>query len=228
MILSSLLWILLASILSFLTSAIFAGQMQLKRNHFLLAYIPISGGIITGYYLISGTNIISQMTHHWAWGLLGALVAGYFAVRHVFGQPSSPRRNGASLLLDLLRPGLIYGTADAMLLSVIPVIVVYQGFSQQVWVTSLAGEIGLGCLAFLASMMVTFCYHIGYPEYHGKQVFMTLVGNGIMTLALLMTGNPLAAILAHSAMHITAMWHGRETTYQLPPHYGKNAIQASA
>ncbi len=76
-------------------------------------------------------------------------------------------------------------------------------------------------------MMVTFCYHIGYPEYRGKQVFMTLVGNGIMTLAFLVTENPLAAVLAHSTMHIAAMWHGRETTYQLPPHYGESMTQVS-
>ena len=216
---NTLFWIIGASILSFVISAGFAGCLKLERNLYLLAYIPVSGGFVVGYYLWSGTDPVMQFTTNWGWGLVGAFIAGGLAVRHVLVQPASARRNGAGLVIDLLWPGFDYGLIDAMLLSVVPVMAIYKGFADQAWTFGAAGQLGTGVLALLASLFVTLCYHIGYPEYRGKQVGMTLVGNGIMTMAFLLTGNPLAAVLPHCAMHVTAMCHGRDTTYQLPPHY---------
>jgi len=74
----------------------------------------------------------------------------------------------------------------------------------------------------LASLIVTTLYHLGYPEFRGKEVIWPNIGNGVMTLAYLLTMNPLAAILPHIAMHIAAMIHGRETTGQVPPHYNRS------
>jgi len=47
-----------------------------------------------------------------------------------------------------------------------------------------------------------------------------LIGNGVMSLATLLTINPIAAVGAHIAMHIAAVLHGIDTAVQLPPHYG--------
>jgi hypothetical protein len=40
-----------------------------------------------------------------------------------------------------------------------------------------------------------------------------------MTLAFLLSGNPLGALISHPAMHVAAVLRGPETTIQLPPHY---------
>jgi hypothetical protein len=147
-------------------------------------------------------------------------------VRHVFTQPASPRHTGGRLFLDLLWPGLVYGTADAVLLSVLPVMVIHDGLGGAGWAAGAAGRIGVGVVALAASILVTFCYHIGYPEYRDRDAVKPLVGNSVMTIAYLVTGNPLAAVLPHAAMHMAAIWHGRETTYQLPPHYPGAATRA--
>jgi len=55
-------------------------------------------------------------------------------------------------------------------------------------------------------------------------VIWPVIGNGVLSLAFLLTMSPLAAILPHIAMHITAMIHGRETTGQVPPHYNKQDV----
>jgi hypothetical protein len=183
----------------------------------------VAGVIVGAYYVWSGTDMVAQFASGWGWGLVGALAAGWFTIRHVFTQPASPRHTGGPLVLDLLWPGLAYGVADAMLLSVLPVMVVFHGLGDAGWAAGGLGRLGVGVLGFVASMVVTFCYHIGYPEFRGKEVFLTLVGNGVMTLAFLVTGNPLAAVLPHAGMHMAAMWHGRETTFQLPPHYPSEA-----
>jgi hypothetical protein len=60
---------------------------------------------------------------------------------------------------------------------------------------------------------------LGYTEFQGPQVVSPLIGNGVMSLAYLLTMNPLGAVLSHIAMHIAAVLHGISTTIQLPPHY---------
>jgi hypothetical protein len=40
-----------------------------------------------------------------------------------------------------------------------------------------------------------------------------------MSLSMLVTGNPIAAVGSHVAMHTAAVLHGPATTIQLPPHY---------
>jgi hypothetical protein len=40
-----------------------------------------------------------------------------------------------------------------------------------------------------------------------------------MTLGYILTANPLTAVLAHVAMHVSAVLHGFTTAVQLPPHF---------
>lgn len=109
---------------------------------------------------------------------------------------------------------------DALLLSVLPVLATWQGFSALGWTTSLPGKILVGVIAILASLLVTIVYHLGYPEYRvAGGVFGPTIGNGAMTLGYVLTTNPIAAIFSHIAMHIAGVLHGPATVIQLPPHY---------
>ena len=76
-----------------------------------------------------------------------------------------------------------------------------------------------GLVALVASAYVTAAYHLGYPEFRSKRVLLPVAGNTIITFGMLVTGNPLAAIVSHAIMHIAAVIHGAEATVQLPPHY---------
>jgi hypothetical protein len=87
------------------------------------------------------------------------------------------------------------------------------------WSTTSLGQVVVGLVAWIASLTVTAVYHLGYAEYRGRRVAGPVIGNGMMTLGLLITANPLAAILSHVAMHTAAVWHGPDTAFQLPPHY---------
>ena len=65
---------------------------------------------------------------------------------------------------------------------------------------------------------MTLTYHVGYAEFRNRSVGLVLVGNSLITLAYLLSTNPLGAILSHTAMHVAAVIQGPETTIQLPPH----------
>jgi len=66
---------------------------------------------------------------------------------------------------------------------------------------------------------VTTAYHVGYPEFRGSEVGMPILGNDLMSLGMILTRNPLTAMLSHAVMHVAAVIRGMEGTIQLPPHY---------
>jgi len=215
----SILWLLGTALAAYTVSAFFSGRLKLKRNAFLFFYVPVCAGLTVGYCSWSGADPISQMATNWYWAILAIAVASFIAIRNVVSQPSSRRRKGARFALDLLWPGLAYGLADGLVLSVLPVLAIQRAFSAPV---GLGEEIGIGGLALASSLFVTFLCHIGYPEFRNRNVLWALLGNGIFTVALLITRNPLTAVVPHIAMHVASVIHGPETTVQLPPHATRN------
>lgn len=216
---SDILWIAGAAILGFLISSIFAGLLRLPRNIYLMVYIPLGGAGFAGFLLFQDLDLSRVISHNWYWGLLAAAIATLFVVRNVLSQPSSKRSKGGKLVLDILWPGFTYGLVDSLLLSVLPVMAIDSILPGATMTYNPLEKLGFGALALIASIFVTALYHLGYPEFRNKNLFWTFLGNGILTLAYIITMNPLAAIIPHIIMHITAIIHGKETTGQVPPHY---------
>lgn len=217
---SGLLWVLASGVLGFVVSAVFAGVLRLPRSIYLAVYIPVAVLFFISFVVVERIDLASITAHNLWWGLLGAVVCSFIVVKNVRAQPPSPRRAGAGLLADIVWPGLAYGVTDAVLLSVIPILAVFLAFSGASWASGAAGKLVVGAIALIASAFVAAAYHLGYPEFRGKRVLWAVFGNVVISLAYLLTLNPLAAVLSHAAMHVAAMLHGRDTTVQLPPHYG--------
>ncbi|HZT44339.1 MAG TPA: hypothetical protein VFA07_19390 [Chthonomonadaceae bacterium] len=106
-----------------------------------------------------------------------------------------------------------------MLLSVLPVLATWRTLERQGWTAGWRRRIATGALALTVSLLVIATYHLGYPEFHGLHVLLPVFGCGMLSLAYLLTGNPLPAVLGHIAMHVAAVMHGMESVLQLPPHY---------
>jgi hypothetical protein len=119
----------------------------------------------------------------------------------------------------LLWLGVVCGTVDALLLSILPMLATWQALSALGWTSSWLGRVITGVLALVASIAVTVAYHLGYPEYRNPTLVGPTVGNSVLSLASLLSMSPIAAVVGHSAMHVAAVLHGIETTVQLPPHY---------
>lgn len=197
-----------------------AGLLHLPRSIYLIPYVALVSLFLYAFLRWSGLSLTELFCHNWAWGVVGAVLVGVFVVRNIFSQPASARAAGFSLAFDLLWSGVVYGLIDALLLSVLPVLATWQAFSVLGWTTNWSGKIAVGALAFLASLFVTVCYHLGYPEYRVQGgVVGPTIGNGIMTLGYLLTTNPITAIASHMAMHIAGVLHGPASVMQLPPHY---------
>jgi hypothetical protein len=212
-------WIIASGLLGFALSKIFAGMLRLKRNLFLIPYVGIGGLFLYAYVRWSAISVGELIRQNWIWGLVGAVLLALFTVRNVLSQPVSPRSRGLLLLFDLVWSGVAYGSMDALLLTILPVLATWQAGALLNWTVNWPGKVLVGIIALLASILVTAVYHLGYPEYRGRGLVGPVVGNSSMTLGYLLTNNPLAAIFSHIAMHVAAVLHGPASVMQLPPHY---------
>jgi hypothetical protein len=214
-----LLWVAAGGVLGFATAAVFAGLFRLPRALFLIPYVVLVGAFLYGYARWSQVDVRDLIVRHWPWGVAGAVIVGVFVVRNVLSQPAYPQPQGLELAFDLVWFGVVYGTLDALLLSVMPVLATWQAFSSLGWTGTWPGRLAVGAAAIVLSLLVTAAYHPGYPEFRNPTVAAPVFGNGVMSLGYLLTTNPISAIFSHVAMHIASVLHGLETTAQLPPHY---------
>lgn len=218
-----LLWIIIASGLGFAVAALFAGRLQLPRHLFLIPYVALTGAFLVAYFFWSEIDFVALLAENWGWGILAGALIGAVTIANVRSQPASRESSGGKLVVDLAWFGLTYGLIDALFLNVMPVLAVWQGLTVLGWEGTWAHTLAVGAFALLASLTVTLAYHVGYPEFRNRSVGLVLLGNGLITLAFLLSGNPLGAIVAHVVMHMAAVLRGPETTLQLPPHLSVSA-----
>lgn len=211
-------WVLAAGLLGFAVAAVFSGWLRLSRRLFLASYFLLGGAFLAGFFLWSQIDLMALFLDNWYWGLLAGTIVAIFLIRNVRSQPASARSTGAELFFDLLWVGLGYGAMDALFLNIMPVLAIWTGFSGIGWTATWVGKIVTGALALLASLLVTLLYHLGYPEFRNRTVLRVLVGNALITMAYVLSSNPLGALVSHITMHVAAVFQGPETVLQLPPH----------
>ena len=219
-------WVLAAGILGFAVAAIFSGWLRLSRRLFLVPYFVFGGAFLAGFLLWSQIDVLTLIVENWYWGVIVGTLVGLLLIRNVWSQPASTQSTGAGLLFDILWVGLGYGTMDALFLNIMPVVAIWTGFSGVGWTATWPGKMALALLALVASLFVTLLYHLGYREFRNRTVVMVLIGNSLITLAYLVSANPLGAVVSHAAMHVAAVFRGPETVLQLPPHYAATHSEA--
>ena len=211
-------WVLAAGALGFASSFIFSSVLGLERSSFVLVHTIVVGAFLTTYAVRAGVDPMNQLRRRWLSGVLAGIVIGLGLIQQVSAQPPSARPEGVDFVGAALWYGAVYGTADALLLSVVPVVALY-GFRSPEDLARGGGRLRWAAVALLGSGLITAAYHLGFTEFRGPALLQPLIGNALMTLAYLLSGSPLGAIVSHVLMHVAAVWHGMATTLQLPPHY---------
>jgi hypothetical protein len=213
----SLRWVFGAALLGFSSAALLGSLLGLPRDVFVGFHGAIVAGFSIAFFRIDRINPRVQLRRRWPAGLLVGALAGALLARTVLLQPASSRPAGGALAWALLWDGGVYGLADALLLSVVPVLAVYGSRP--------AGELKnpgarwrWGLAALLASLFIAAAYHLGFTEFRGSALAGPLIGNAVVTLSYLASGSPVAPLLSHVVMHAAAVLHGMATTAQLPPH----------
>ena len=210
-------WVFGAALLGFTSAALLASMLGLPRDGFVGFHAALVAGFGVGFLRIERIDPSAQLRRRWLAGLLVGALGGALLARTVLLQPASPRPVGGALAWALFWDGGLYGLADALLLSVVPVLAVY-GSRPAEELRNPAARWRWGLAALLASLFITAAYHLGFTEFRGSALVAPLIGNGVVTLSYLASGSPVAPLLSHVVMHAAAVLHGMATTAQLPPH----------
>lgn len=204
-------WAASAGALGFIISAVFSSLLQLPRSPFVLAHAS-AVGLFAALFVERGGLDRSGRRWHTGYALLAGLALGGILVQGVISQPGGTAPRGLELAAGLAWYGLVYGASDALLLTIIPVRTLTGSETK-------SGLPWRGVAALASSLLVTALYHAGFEEFRGASLLQPLIGNAIVTIGYLLTGNPATPLVAHAIMHGAAVLHGMEGTTQLPPHY---------
>lgn len=211
-------WVLLAGGLGLGSAGLFSSVLRVDRAGFVGLHAAVVAGFAILYCRIEAVSALTQLRRRWPAGLVLGLLLGTVLVRTVLAQPGGVRPDGTALAVALGWYGVVHGAADAVLLSIVPVLAVYGARSPDT--LRRAGQRWLwGLAALAASLLVTALYHLGFAEFRGSALVQPLVGNLLITASYLFAGSPVAPLSAHVLMHAAAVWHGMDGTAQLPPHH---------
>ncbi len=174
-------------------------------------------GLAAGYLGWSGTSLADLVAAGWGLGILAGVIVAAMVVPLVRRLPAGSRAQGPELVGRLLWEGVVYGTAEAILLATLPVLAVWQATEALGWTDTAWAKAGSGALAVIGALFVIVVHHLGYREFRTrtarKMLGGALVGCGLQALVFLLTGNVLAPVVAHIVLHTQLILRGND----MPP-----------
>lgn len=205
-IIGSAVWLAAITIASFLVSWFFTVRLAVSRSLYIGLLAVVTGALTAGYLWWAGLGL-EFWTNNWLWGVAGAIVVAGLLTAVLMRMSAGENAHSPIGMREVGWNAVVYGAAEGLLLSTLPVLVVWQA-----WEPSL-GPWTAGALALAASLVVIVIHHIGYPAYRSRRMVQPIIGCLPLSLAFLVTGSPIAAIGAHAILHVAIMWRGME----LPP-----------
>jgi len=188
---------------AFLVTWLVTDVMRIGRTVYIAILSLVVAALSVGYLRWSDMPT-GELLSNPLWGVVAGVVAAAIVFPLVRKLPRRPHEAGARLGELLLWEGGVYGIAEATLLAALPVLVVWQGSSEN--------RVLWGALAVLASLIVVFVHHLGYAEFRapaGRTKLMgALVTCGLQALAFLLTGSIWAPVVAHILLHAQLIMRG--------------------
>jgi MFS family permease len=213
--LGALGWLAAIAAASFLVSWVLTSRLGVRRTPYIAVLALLTSGLTGAYLAWSDTSLSGFATNRWGWGLVGAAVAGAVLARLSRHQPGGHRPQGRRLIVTLAWEGAVYGSTEGLLLSVLPVLVTWQGFAAYGWTSGIGRSLVAGIVAMGASLAVIVVHHLGYRGFHTRAALIpVMVGCGLLSLAYLLTASPLAAVGGHIVLHTVLSLRGTE----MPPY----------
>lgn len=206
------------AVVAFLVTWVVTDLGHVARTPYVAILAVTTFALAAGYLAWSGTSVADLAAAGWGWGILaGVFTAALVAPLVHRLPPGSTRARGPDLVGRLLWEGVVYGTAEAILLATLPVLAVWQATEALGWTEGAWAKGGSGALALMGGLFVITVHHLGYRQFRTrtarKMLGGALVGCGLQALAFLLTGNVLAPVIAHVLLHTQLTLRGNE----MPP-----------
>lgn len=209
----SLLWLVAVAVASFAVSEFVATRYQVGRRPYIGVLTAVTAVLAVGYVAWSGLDAVELLTTNWGWGIVAALLVPAILGVPIARRPVAHRGAGSSLAVAVLWESVVYGIAEGVLLSTLPVLITWQLVHGLDW-SGAAGTVAQWTLPIVASIAVIVVHHLGYWEYRNRELRPISLACGLLSLGYLVTGSPIAPTLGHVLLHGSLLRHGEE----LPPH----------
>jgi hypothetical protein len=217
------LWLIGVAAASFAVSEIVATKYRVAREPYIGVLTLVTAALTVGYVAWAGLDPVQLLTTHWAWGIAAAMLVPLVLIVPIRRRPVEERSTETSPAVALLWESVVYGIAEGVLLSTLPVLITWQMIHGLGW-SGTAGTVALWTLPIVASLAVIVVHHLGYWEYRNRELRSISLGCGLLSLAYLLTGSPIAPTLGHILLHGAVLRHGEA----LPPHPRPEVDQARA
>jgi hypothetical protein len=145
---SQLIWLGALILGAFLVTWICIDLLRFTQTVYISVLAVVTGVFLFAYLSWSNMDWRAFISHQWVWGLVGAVVAGPLLIMllaqgakrsHSRVLAPTPRPEGLRLVGALLWEGVMYGIAEGLFLSVLPVLVTWQTVSALGWTQSWMG-----------------------------------------------------------------------------------------
>jgi hypothetical protein len=207
-----LVWLLGTTVAAFIVSWVVTDIAHVRRTPYVAFLALVTAALTWSYLSWSGAGA-SFWSFRWAIGIVGGVVAGAVLVLQARKIPRSTHADGAGLVRLFAWEDVVYGAAEGVLLSVLPVAMAWQVARSLGWTETTVGAIGWAAAAVAVSLLVVAIHHLGYWEFRGPLMRYPVTLCGVLSIAYVVTGSPIAPILGHIAFHAAMTLRGAE----LPP-----------
>ena len=208
----SLLWLAGLAFAAFGVAWLSGTRLRIRRPLYIPFLVLVTGGLTAGYIAWLGIGVESVFTARWGWGFLAAAVAGTVLGGAMTRQPVTRRLSGRELPWALVWEGVVYGTAEGVLLSALPAFVTWEMLHSLGW-TGTAGALARWTLPVVGAAAVIVVHHLGYWNCRNKILIPITWGCSLLTIGYLVTASMVAPTLGHILLHFAALRHGME----MPP-----------
>ncbi|HEX5949558.1 MAG TPA: hypothetical protein VFZ96_01025 [Actinomycetota bacterium] len=205
------------ALVGFLVSWVVTDRLHVPRTPYVAILTGAALALAAGYLAWSGTSLEDLLVEDWALGVVAGVVTAAVVVPMVRRLPVGPHPAGGALAGAFAWEGVVYGIGEALLLATLPVLALWHAAADLGWTDGALGRTGSGVLAIVGALVVIAVHHLGYAEFRAPdarpKLAGTLVGCGLQAVAFLVTGNVLAPVVAHIALHFQLILRGSE----MPP-----------
>ena len=208
-------WFAVGAVLSFAVSWIAADLLELHHDLYLLVYFTVLGTFLASFLAHAWTEMRTMLTDNLWWSIGVGAVVGLALIPNVMREESTTHPSGVFYVFEIGWRGVAYGVFDALLLFVFPAAIAYllMGGNRQ----GLMRKLSFAALTLGLSLVITAAYHLGYEQFRSGELIKPEIGAAFGNVAAVFTGNPIGAIIAHTAYHVASNVHSYRSGTSLPP-----------
>ncbi len=209
----SLVWLIGLTVAAFGVAWLSGTRLHIRKSPYIPLLLAVTAGFTAGYIAWLGVGVTDMLTARWGWGLLAGLVIAAALAVPASRQPTDRPVHGRQLSTALAWEGVVYGTAEGLLLSGLPPFMTWQMIHSLGWAGT-AGGIARWTLPVVAAAAVIVIHHLGYWSCRNRILIPITLGLSVLSMGFLLTASWVAPVLAHILLHDTLIVRGSE----MPPH----------